>query len=88
MMLTLNKTHSAKPADVNSKTTAQDHHLKAAEHLDHASKHHKETAKLIQAGDHHAASSQAKLAEEHTAYAAHQVTQVGKKSSTQAATSR
>jgi hypothetical protein len=81
MTLTLNQKHSP---DITSKTTVQDHHLKAAEHLDHASKCHKETAKLIQDGDHHAASSQAKLAAEHTAHAAHQVTQAATKSSGQA----
>jgi len=78
MSLSLNQTHTP---DLTPKSTAQDHHLKAAEHLDHASKCHKETAKLIQGGDHHAASSQAKLAEEHTAHAAHQVVQASKKSS-------
>jgi hypothetical protein len=82
MTLTLNQTHTP---DLTSTTTVQDHHLKAAEHLDHASKCHKETAKLIQGGDQHGASSQAKLAAEHTAHAAHQVTQVAKKSSGAAA---
>jgi hypothetical protein len=80
MTLTLNKTHST---EMDSMTTAQDHHLKAAEHLALASTCHKETAKLIQGGDHHAASSHAKLAAEHTAHAAHQVTQAAKKSSGQ-----
>jgi hypothetical protein len=64
---------------------AQDHHLKAAEHLDQASKSHREAAKLIEGGDRHAASSQAKLAEEHTAHAAHQVIEAAKKSAHQPA---
>ncbi len=79
MTLTL---HPAHTPELTSTTTAQDHHIKAAEHLCLASTCHKETAKLIQGGDHHAASSQAKLAAEHTAHAAHQVTQAQKKSST------
>jgi hypothetical protein len=84
MTLTLNKTHAP---EMDSVTSAQDPHLKAAEHLERASMCHKETAKFIQGGDHHAASSQAKLAEEHTVYAAHQVTQIAKKSSGQSSKS-
>lgn len=82
MTLTLSKTQTA---DVSSKTAAQDHHLEAAEHLDHASKSHREAAKLIEGGDHHAASSQAKLAEEHTAHAAHHVIEAANKSANQSA---
>jgi hypothetical protein len=82
MTLTLNKTHTA---DAASKTMAQDHHLKAAEHLDHASKSHREAAKLIEGGDHHAASSQAKLAAEHTAHAAHHVIEAAKNAANQSA---
>jgi hypothetical protein len=82
MTLTLRKTHAT---EISSKTMAQDHHLKAAEHLDHASKSHREAAKLIEGGDHHAASSQAKLAEEHTAHAANQVIEAAKKSAHQPA---
>jgi hypothetical protein len=82
MTLTLSKTHTA---DAVSKTTAQGHHLRAAELLDRASKNHREAAKLIEGGDHHAASSQAKMAEEHTAHAAHQVIEAAKKSANQPA---
>jgi hypothetical protein len=85
MTLTLNKSHTA---DVASKTTVQEHHLKAAEHLDHASKSHREAAKLLESGDHHAASSQAKLAAEHTAHAAHQVIEAAKKSANQPAATK
>ena len=76
MTLSLTKARAAEPA---SQTTVQDHHLKAAEHLDQASISHREAAKLIQGGDTRAASSQAKLAAEHTAYAAHQVAQADRK---------
>jgi hypothetical protein len=85
MTLTLSQTHTT---DQATKTTAQDHHLKAAEHLDHASTCHKEAAKLIQGGDRHAASSQAKLAAEHTAHAAHQVLQASKKGPAHSASSK
>jgi hypothetical protein len=78
MTFTLTKTHAP---DVEPVTSAQDHHLKAAEHLERASTCHKETAKFIQGGDHHAASSQSKLAAEHTIYAAHQVALATKKTS-------
>jgi hypothetical protein len=82
MTLTLHPTAST---DTVSKINPQEHHLKAAEHLDHASTHHKEAAKMILAGDHHAASSQAKLAAEHTAHAAHQVIEGAKKAATKVA---
>ncbi len=85
MTLSLNQPHTA---DLTVKTTAQDHHLKAAEHLDQAAKCHKETAKFMQDGDHHAASSHAKLAEEHSAHAAHQVIQASKKNSARALASK
>ncbi len=77
MTFTLSNTHAPEMAPV---TSASDHHLKAAEHLDRASMCHKETAKFIQGGDRHAASSQAKLAAEHTVYAAHQVALAARKS--------
>lgn len=60
--------------------TVQQHHLKAAEHLDLASKSHKEAAKLHSSGDHKAAENQAKMAQDHTSKASEHVTEVGKKS--------
>jgi hypothetical protein len=79
MTLTLNPNpaHTDRPAT----STASDHHLKAAGHLDQASTCHREAARMMECGEHHAASSQAKLAAEHTAHAARQVIQAGKKSS-------
>jgi hypothetical protein len=85
MTLTLHQTHTP---DLASTSTAQEHHLKAAGHLDSASMCHKETAKLMQGGDHHAASSQAKLAAEHTAKAADHVTHAAKRSTGQPATTK
>ena len=43
----------------------EQHHSKAAEHLELAAKSHKEVAKLITANDHTAAHAHAKVAEEH-----------------------
>jgi hypothetical protein len=68
--------------------TVPQHHLKAAEHLEHASKSHKEAAKLHMSGDHKAAEQQAQLARDHTAKASVQVTEAGKKSASSAATQK
>lgn len=75
MTLSPNPTHST---DMTPKTRQQDHHLKAADLLAKASTCHEEAARFIQGGDHHAASSQAKLADEHTANAAHQAAQASR----------
>jgi hypothetical protein len=48
---------------------AQDFHLKAAAHCEQAAHCHKEAALRISGGDFRAASSQSKLADEHTGYA-------------------
>lgn len=48
---------------------AHDSHLKAAEHCELAARCHKEAALRITGGDFRAASSQSKLADEHTGYA-------------------
>lgn len=58
----------------------QQHHLKAAEHLDLASKSHKEAAKLHASGEHKAAENQAQMAKEHAAKAAGHVTEASEKS--------
>lgn len=79
MTLTINKPLSA---DLTPRTSEYDHHLSAAEHLSKAVTCHKQAAKFMQGGDLHAASSQAKLAAEHTAHAEHQVTLATRKHST------
>ena len=45
---------------------AEQHHAKAAEHLESAAKAHKEVSKLLSAKDVAAAKAQVKLAQEHT----------------------
>lgn len=58
----------------NSKTASnQDVHLKAAQHLDMASKSHNDTAKKIEEGDHQAASRHAQKAAEHLVHANEQI---------------
>lgn len=45
---------------------AEQHHTKAAEHLEYAAKSHKEVSKLLNANDAAAAKVHAKVAQEHT----------------------
>jgi hypothetical protein len=45
---------------------AEQHHAKAAEHLEYAAKSHKEVSKLLGANDHVAAKAHVKVAQEHT----------------------
>lgn len=47
----------------------EQHHSKAAEHLELAAKAHKEVAKLITANDHTGAQAHVKLAHEHLTHA-------------------
>lgn len=47
----------------------EQHHSKAAEHLELAAKSHKEVAKLIGANDHTGAQTHAKVAQEHLSQA-------------------
>ena len=53
------------PTPVPVQLKPEQHHSKAAEHLELAAKSHKEVAKLITANDHTAAQAHAKVAEEH-----------------------
>jgi hypothetical protein len=57
------------PVNLLARQQSHDYHLKAAEHCELASRCHKEAALHISGGDLHAASSQSKLADEHTGYA-------------------
>lgn len=57
----------------------QYHHLRAAEHFDHAAKCHKEAAKLHQAGDYRAAKTQVQAAREHVAKAGGHVIEADKR---------
>jgi hypothetical protein len=66
--------------DAAQAQTVPQHHLKAAEHLELASRSHKEAAKLHASGDHKAAEQQAQMAREHTAKAGVHVSEAGKKS--------
>lgn len=68
-----------KTSPIPATTTAQEHHSKAAEHLDIAVKSHKEAAKLLGANDHKGAEAQAKIAHEHTAQAKEHMTEAAKK---------
>lgn len=45
----------------------QEHHVHAAEHLEHAAKSHKEVAKLISTGDHKGAAEHTEVAKKHVA---------------------
>jgi hypothetical protein len=61
----------------NSKTSGnQDLHLKAAQHLDMASKSHADTAKQLEGGDQQAATRHAQKAAEHLANANEQIKQL------------
>jgi hypothetical protein len=68
-----NKTHaSTTPATATPATATlkpEQHHSKAAEHLELAAKSHKEVAKLIGANDHTGAHAHAKEAHEHVTQA-------------------
>lgn len=57
------------PVGPLARQQAQDFHLKAAAHCELAAGCHKEAALRISGGDFRAASSQSKLADEHTGYA-------------------
>lgn len=57
------------PMDLLARQQTHDYHLKAAEHCELASRCHKEAALHIIGGDLRSASSQSKLADEHTGYA-------------------
>ena len=76
--MTFTSMHSA---EASGTLTAQGHHLKAAEHLDQASKSHKDAARLMDGGDHKAASSQSKMAQEHAEHAAKHVVAAAQKTS-------
>lgn len=64
--MTLNE---VKKVDTTSATTPEQHHVKAAEHLELAAKSHKEVAKLIGSHDHAGATAHVKVATEHVAQA-------------------
>lgn len=69
----------AKPQPISASNTPQQHHAKAAEHLEIAVKSHKEAAKLIGDKDHKGAEVQAKIAHEHTAQAKEHMLEATKK---------
>lgn len=73
MTLTETKTHDG------ASVTPQQHHTKAAEHLELAAKSHKEVAKLISSNDHKGAVAHTKVASEHVASAEQHVSQAAKK---------
>jgi hypothetical protein len=77
--MTLNSTATATATDTAAHTVPQ-HHLKAAEHLEHAAKAHKDAAKMHVAGDHKATEQHIQTAREHTSKAAVHVTEAAKKS--------
>jgi hypothetical protein len=69
----------ASSADTSGAETVPQHHLRAAEHLNIASRSHQEAAKLHVSGDHKLAELQAQLAREHTARAGVHVNEAIKK---------
>ena len=73
-----------KTAPISASTTPQEHHSKAAEHLDIAVKSHKEAARLLGANDHKGAEAQAKIAHDHTAQAKEHMAEAAKKPATTA----
>lgn len=56
---------SATPNNNSTDTTTQDHHVKAAEHLESASQCHRHAAKCVSEGDHETVASKVKEAAEH-----------------------
>ena len=74
--MTLNET---KTHDTSTASTAQQHHVQAAEHMEHAAKAHKEAAKLIGTNDHAGAQVQVKAAHAHAAKAQDHVIEATKK---------
>ncbi len=71
MTLTETKTQDA--------STSQQHHVKASEHLELASKAHKEVAKLISSNDHKGAVAHTKIASDHVASAQEHIAHAAKK---------
>jgi len=69
----------AKNQDASASVTPQQHHVKAAEHLELASKAHKEVAKLIGSSDHKGAATHAKIASEHVTTAQEHVSHASRK---------
>jgi hypothetical protein len=63
--MTLESHTPATPTPTTASLKPEQHHSKAAEHLEHAAKSHKEVAKLIGANDHAGAQAHAKVAHEH-----------------------
>jgi hypothetical protein len=68
-----------KSTPIPASTTPQEHHAKAAEHLEIAVKSHKEAAKLLGTNDHKGAEAQAKIAHEHTTQAKEHMSEAAKK---------
>jgi hypothetical protein len=60
--MTFNDPKTSTPA---TPVKAEQHHAKAAEHLEYAAKSHKEVSKLLGANDHVAAKAHVKVAQEH-----------------------
>ena len=71
--------HETKPHETSTALTVQQHHTKAAEHLESAAKSHKEAAKLIGANDHAAAQALIKAAKEHVVKAQDHAMEASKK---------
>jgi hypothetical protein len=71
--------HETKPHETSTALTVQQHHTKAAEHLELAAKSHKEVAKLIGANHHAAAQALIKVAKQHVVKAQDHVTEAGQK---------
>ncbi len=81
-----NKPETTGSSSNTQNLTVQAHHLKAAEHLEMASKSHKDAARMIDSGDHKAAIGQSKAGAEHIENAAKHASEAVKK--TQAVASK
>jgi hypothetical protein len=65
LLMTLESKTPVTPTPAPTLLKPEQHHSKAAEHLEHAAKSHKEVAKLIGANDHAGAQAHTKVAHEH-----------------------
>lgn len=76
--------HETKNHDTTSAQTPEQHHVQAAEHLEHAAKCHKDAARMMGSGDAKGAQASAERAKTHAAQAAEHVTAASKKSTSPA----
>jgi hypothetical protein len=69
LLMTLESKTPVTPTPAPTLLKPEQHHSKAAEHLELSAKAHKEVAKLMTANDHTGAQAHIKVAQEHLAHA-------------------